>query len=66
MLVKEENKVAEVVVNNIKAAHIFKKYGIDFCCGGDITLEKACKKNKANFTALKAEIEALDNNTNTS
>lgn len=62
MKVKKENTVAEVVVNNIKAAHIFKKYGIDFCCGGGITLEKACKKNKADYDALKAEIEALDSN----
>ncbi|WP_347921826.1 iron-sulfur cluster repair di-iron protein [Pontimicrobium sp. SW4] len=64
MKVKENNTVAEVVVDNIKAAHVFKKYGIDFCCGGGITLEKACKNNNADFDALKAEIEALDTNTN--
>ena len=66
MIVKEENTVAEVVVNNIKAAHIFKKHGIDFCCGGGITLEKACAKNNANFDNLKAEIEALNNTTSKS
>ena len=62
MNVKEENTVAEIVVNNIKAAHIFKKHGIDFCCGGGITLEKACKKYNTDFNTLKTEIEALDNN----
>ena len=66
MKIKEENTVAEIVVKNIKAAHIFKKYGIDFCCGGGITLEKACSKNKVNFEDLKAEIEDLDNSTSKS
>lgn len=66
MKIKEDSTVAEVVVNNIKAAHIFKKYGIDFCCGGGISLVRACEKNKANFEVLKAEIEALDTNTSKS
>lgn len=60
MIVKEENTVAEVVVSNIKTAHIFKKHGIDFCCGGGVTLEKACLKNDVDYNLLKAEIEALD------
>tara|TARA_R110002073_G_scaffold174557_7_gene331790 strand:+ start:5917 stop:6633 length:717 start_codon:yes stop_codon:yes gene_type:complete len=63
MNINEKNTVAEIVVKNIKAAHIFKKYGIDFCCGGGITVEKACEKNQANYNNIKAEIEALDNTT---
>lgn len=66
MNIKEDNTVAEIVVKNIKAAHIFKKYGIDFCCGGGITLEKACAKNNANLDALIAEIEDLENSTSKS
>ena len=38
--------VADYVTENIKTAHIFKKHGIDFCCGGDIPIEKACKKKQ--------------------
>lgn len=62
MKIKAENTVAEIVVNNIKAAHIFKKHGIDFCCGGGISIQKACEKYNASFSTLKEEIEALDNN----
>lgn len=36
--------VADLVTENIKTAHIFKKYGIDFCCGGGVTIQKACEK----------------------
>jgi len=59
MKIIEENTVAEIVVQNIKTAHIFKKHGIDFCCGGGITLEKACSKNNVDYGTLKKEIEAI-------
>ena len=56
-----ENKtVAEVVAENIKTAHIFKKHGIDFCCGGGITIEKACKKKQLDYQQLKAELLQVD------
>ena len=53
MDITEKDTVAEIVVQNIKAAHIFKKHGIDFCCGGGITIEKACAKNNASYDVLK-------------
>ena len=52
----EQKTVAEAVTENIKTAHVFKKYGIDFCCGGGITIEKACKKNKVDYKTLKKEL----------
>ena len=60
MEVSKENTVAEIVTENIKAAHIFKKYGIDFCCGGGITLEKACVKNKVNYTTLLNDLSLIE------
>ncbi len=60
MNITEEQTVAEVVTENIKSAHIFKKHGIDFCCGGGITIEKACAKKEINFSTLKKELEAID------
>ena len=35
----KERRVGDLVKENIKTAHVFKKYGIDFCCGGGITIE---------------------------
>jgi len=56
-----DNKtVAEVVSENIKTAHIFKKYGIDFCCGGGITIDKACKKKNLDYSQLKEELLKVD------
>ena len=34
--------VGEIVADNFNNAGIFDKYGIDFCCHGEVTLEKAC------------------------
>lgn len=60
MNITEEKTVAEVVTQNIKSAHIFKKYGIDFCCGGGITIEKACAKKDVDYSVLKQELDAID------
>lgn len=55
--------VAEVVTENIKTAHVFKKHGIDFCCGGGISIKKACKKNNVNFDTIVNELNQLESKT---
>ncbi|UJH90850.1 iron-sulfur cluster repair di-iron protein [Antarcticibacterium sp. 1MA-6-2] len=54
--------VADLVTENIKAAHVFKKYGIDFCCGGGITIEKACLKANVSFPDLEKDLLNLAKN----
>ena len=60
MNITKEKTVAEIVAENIKAAHIFKKYGIDFCCGGGISIEKACAKKDLDYTLLEKELKTID------
>jgi regulator of cell morphogenesis and NO signaling len=48
--------IADVVKENIKTAHVFKKFGIDFCCGGGKSIEDACKKNNIDIGTLEAEL----------
>lgn len=59
----KEKTVAELVSENIKTAHVFKKYGIDFCCGGGVSVAKACEKKGVDIDALSADIAAIGNNT---
>jgi len=59
MNINAQQTVADVVTANIKAAHIFKKYGIDFCCGGGISIAKACEKKSLNAEVLIAELNRL-------
>ena len=60
MITIDNKTVAEVVSENIKTAHVFKKYGIDFCCGGGITIDKACKKKNLDYSQLKEELLKAD------
>lgn len=55
-----DRTVADYVTKNIKASHIFKKYGIDFCCGGGISLEKACENKDVEYSQLVEELQNLD------
>ena len=61
MNITEENTFAEVVTNNIKTADVFKKYGIDFCCGGGISIKKACEKNNISYAELEKELSTINN-----
>ncbi len=65
----EKTTIGEIVSSNYHAAGVFKKAGIDFCCGGGITLEKACAKKGLNpdeiVTILNALLQAsVDQNSN--
>ena len=60
MIVLEEVKVGDVVSANINSAHVFKKYGIDFCCGGGISIQKACEKKNVDMNSLLQDLKNLD------
>ncbi len=65
----ETRKIGEIVTDNFKAAEIFKKFGIDFCCGGNISLQKACEEKNLDILVLSQELLNLadlpqDNNYN--
>ena len=59
MSITKDKTVAQVVTENMGADHVFSKYNIDFCCGGDATLEAACKENGIAFNTIKKEIESI-------
>lgn len=57
----DEKTVAEIVTENIKTADIFKKNGIDFCCGGNVNVQDVCIKKGVDFELVKKEILELEN-----
>jgi len=38
--------VGEIVKLDFRAADVFSNYGIDFCCGGKISVAEACTNAK--------------------
>ncbi len=55
-------KIAEIVTEDFRTAEVFKKVGIDFCCGGDQNLEAACKQQNVNLDELESSLENVENN----
>jgi len=61
MEININTSVGEIVKANFKTAQIFDKNKIDFCCGGDISLDEACKNANLALHQLVPELEALVN-----
>ncbi|MDP2336751.1 MAG: iron-sulfur cluster repair di-iron protein [Bacteroidota bacterium] len=55
--------VGEIVKLDFRAADVFSSYGIDFCCGGKISLAEACVNGKCDETKVIGALDALKNQT---
>lgn len=49
--------VGEIAAKDIRKAEVFKKYGIDFCCGGKKSLKQACEEKGLDVEIVEAELE---------
>jgi len=55
------NTIGEIVANDFRAAALFKDAGIDFCCEGNKSLDKACQETGADAKVLANKIKELEN-----
>lgn len=53
--------LGEIVSKDLRKAETFKKLGLDFCCGGKKTLEKACKEKGLDILQVRQELEKAAN-----
>jgi len=58
----ENTSIGEIVADDFRAAEIFRKEGIDFCCGGKKSLEQACEEKKIDSTSIIDQLIDLKNN----
>jgi regulator of cell morphogenesis and NO signaling len=40
-----DRTIKDFVTEDFRTAAVFEKYGMDFCCGGGVPLQEACRKN---------------------
>ncbi len=52
----KDQTVAEIVATDFRAAGVFKKHGMDFCCGGKKPVVEACLKHGVEVDNLMEEL----------
>ncbi|WP_442794446.1 iron-sulfur cluster repair di-iron protein [Pelobium manganitolerans] len=57
---EEEETLGELAVKDLRKAEIFKKYGLDFCCGGKKTVKEACAEKGLDVTKVEQELQQAD------
>src|SRR6476620_1490445 len=49
--------VGEIAAKDLRKAEVFRKYGIDFCCGGKKSLQQTCAEKGLDLAAVEAELD---------
>ena len=64
MEINNTTTVSEIVRKNYRTAQLFENHNIDFCCGGNISLDHACDKAGLELSKLLSELEKILKNDN--
>ena len=54
--------VADIVKSDYRTAAIFKQHGINYCCGGQVSLIEACIIKRIDYKSLKDELSDATKN----
>jgi regulator of cell morphogenesis and NO signaling len=52
--------IGQLVTSDWRKAEVFKKYGIDFCCGGKKTVEEVCLEKGINAVFVESDLNEID------
>jgi regulator of cell morphogenesis and NO signaling len=58
--------VSDIVSRDYRTAEVFRKYDIEYCCGGKWPLETVCMMKGLKFEDLKKELKLVSRNTDIS
>lgn len=53
---EDQETIGDMVTKDFRKAQVFKKLGIDFCCGGKKTLKEVCDKKGLNVDEVEQEL----------
>lgn len=57
---EKEATIGQLVSKDFRKAEVFKKFGLDFCCGGKKTLTKACSEKGLDVVQIEKELKAVE------
>lgn len=59
MAITRQNIIGQLVAEDYRAASIFQKHNIDFCCNGGRTIEQACDENSLNAQEVIQDLDLI-------
>ena len=56
---ESEESIGDMTAKDWRKAQVFKKYGIDFCCGGKKTVREVCAEKGIDATKVEKELQEV-------
>ena len=53
----QSRSIAEIVRNDYRTSDVFRAHGINYCCGGNVTLEETCDSRGLDYDGILRELE---------
>ncbi|MCC6722428.1 MAG: iron-sulfur cluster repair di-iron protein [Bacteroidia bacterium] len=57
---EKDETLGQIAAKDLRKALVFKKYGIDFCCGGKKTVKEACEAKGLDVTQIEKELQETE------
>lgn len=54
-----DKTIGEIVAEDYRTAQVFENHGIDYCCGGNVTLQTGCREKGIDPALIAEEIAAV-------
>lgn len=55
----EERTIGQTVADDYRTAQVFRSFGLDFCCGGNKTIEEACERKGVNAAEVQSALDLI-------
>lgn len=52
--------LGQIAATDLRKAQVFKKYSLDYCCGGKKTVKEACAEKGLDVTKIEQELQQAD------
>lgn len=57
---ENEETLGEIAAKDLRKAQIFKKFGLDFCCGGKKTVKEACNEKGLDVRVVEQKLQNVN------
>lgn len=58
MLIDKAKVARDLVIESPAVTHVFGKFQIDYCCGGQLLLDEACRRAKSNLDDVCRQLKS--------